>query len=115
MLYRRETGRPPGTGAGAAAGWIAELTGFAGIGACLYTALEANIPPPLTAAKLADLAVRSAACPSGAERRDGISYLQQQKRRGIETPLMPGYEEAILQHTGARDLEDAWARARPPP
>lgn len=112
MLYRRETGRLPGSGDAVTVGWIAELAGFAGTDVCLYTALKPNIPLPLTAAKLADLAVRSAVRPSGTQRRDGISYLQQQKRRGIETPLMPSYEEAVLARTGARNLEDAWARAR---
>ena len=28
------------------------------------------------------------------------------------TPLMPAYEEAVLARTGARDLDDAWKRAR---
>lgn len=111
MLYRRETGRPNDISAGSRAAWIAELAGFAGIGTCLYTAFQPNIRP-LTAQKLAELAVRSAATAVGAERRDGISYLQQQKRRGLVTPLMPAYEEAVLARTGARDLDAAWERAR---
>lgn len=111
MLYRRETGRTDGTGAGSAVGWIAELPDCAGISICLYTALPANIWP-LTADKLAELAVESAIAPAGAQRRDGISYLQQQKRRGLATPLMSSYEEAVLARTGARDLDDAWKRAR---
>ena len=112
MLYRRETGCLKNTSAGPRAEWIAELAGFAGIGTCFYTALHANIQP-LTAEKLAELAVRSAAAPAGAERRDGISYLQQQKRRGTVTPLMPAYEEAVLARTGADDLSGAWVLARP--
>ncbi len=111
MLYRRETGRLYDTGAGSRAVWIAELASFAGTSTCLYTALQANIRP-LTAEKLAELAVRSAAAPAGAERRDGISYLQQQKRRGLVTPLMPAYEEGVLTRTGADDLAGAWERAR---
>ncbi len=112
MLYRRETGRLNDTSAVSRVGWIAELPDFAGISICLYTALEANIPPPLTAEKLAELAVCSAAGPSGGKRRDGISYLQQQKRRGIETPLMFPYEEAVLGRTGTRNLDEAWRRVR---
>lgn len=112
MLYRRETGRLNDTSAISRVGWIAELPDFAGISICLYTALEANIPPPLTAEKLAELALRSAAGPAGSKRRDGISYLAQQKQRGIETPLMRPYEEAVLACTGARDLGEAWQRAR---
>jgi hypothetical protein len=111
MLYRRETGRLNGPGSGAHAGWIAELAGFAGTSTCLYAALEANIRP-LTAEKLAELALRSAAAASGAERRDGISYLQEQKQRGIVTPLTFPYEEAVLARTGARDLDGAWERVR---
>ena len=111
MLYRRETGRLRDINAGAQTAWIVELSGFAGTNTCLYTALQPNIQP-LTVQKLAGLAVRSAAAPAGAERRDGISYLQQQKRRGIMTPLVPAYEEAVLARTGARDLADAWERTR---
>lgn len=111
MLYRRETGHLNDISAGSRATWIAELVDFAGTGTCLYTALQPNIRP-LTADKLAELAVCSAAAAAGAERRDGISYLQQQKRRGVMTPLMPPYEEAVLARTGARDLIGAWQRAR---
>jgi hypothetical protein len=114
MLYRRETGRPNEPSAASRA-WIAELRGYQGLSTCFYTALDENIPRPLTADKLAELAVRSAAGPSGASRRDGISYLQQQKRRGITTPLMHPYEEAVLARTGARDLDEAWQRARSDP
>jgi hypothetical protein len=56
--------------------------------------------------------VCSAVALAGAERRDGISYLQQQKRRGLVTPLISPYEEAVLKSTGARDLDGAWERAR---
>lgn len=111
MLYRRETGRLNYMSGGSRAAWIAELPGFAGLDTCLYTAFEANIRP-LTAQKLAELAVRSAAAAAGAERRDGISYLRQQKHRGLVTPLMRPYEEAVLRRTGARDLADAWERVR---
>jgi hypothetical protein len=111
MLYRRETGHLNDTSAGSRVAWIAELPGFAGTSTCLYTAMQPNIRP-LTADKLAELAIDSAAAPAGAEHRDGISYLQQQKRRGVATPLMPSYEEAVLARTGARNLDGAWERAR---
>jgi hypothetical protein len=112
MLYRRETRRLNDETAGSQAAWIAELPRFKGTCPCLYTALQANIRP-LTAEKLAELAVNSAAAQAGAERRDGISYLQQQKGRRLTTPLMADYEKAVLARTGARDLEGAWKRARP--
>jgi hypothetical protein len=111
MLYRRETGRLHDVSTGSRASWIGQLAGLAGTDACLYTAFEPNIRP-LTAEKLAELAVFSAVAPAGAERRDGISYLQQQQRRRVVTPLMHAYEEAVLARTGARDLGEAWERAR---
>jgi hypothetical protein len=101
LLYQRESGRQGDARVVAEAGWIAELPGFAGTSSCLYTALRTNIPPPLTGEKLAELALGSAASPSGASKRDGISYLAQQKRRGVVTPLMKSYEEALLAATGA--------------
>jgi hypothetical protein len=109
MLYRRESGQvgEPTTYRRAPATWIRELRDFAGVDVCLYTALRPNIAP-LTAARLAELAIQSAKAPSGRERRDGISYLQEQKRRGIKTPLMRLYEAEILRRTGARDLDHAW-------
>jgi hypothetical protein len=112
MLYRRETGRLSDTNVISRVHWIDELPGLAGVSICLYAALEANIPPPLTAEKLAELALRSATGPAGGKRRDGISYLAQQKQRGIETPLMRPYEDAVLARTGARDLDEAWRRVR---
>ena len=115
MLYRREAGRrgdKPARG-DATARWIATLHGFAGLDACLYTALPANIEP-LTVDRLAELALHSAAARAGAQRRDGISYLDQQKRHGVRTPLMPGYEAAVLARTGARNLREAWSRVRAP-
>jgi hypothetical protein len=87
------------------------MAGFEGTSICLYTALQANIWP-LTGDKHAGLALCSATAPAGAERRDGISYLHEQKRRGLVTPLMSPYEEAVLERTGAHDLADAWERAR---
>src|SRR5690349_8182402 len=109
MLYERETGRRLDINNRSRVAWIAELPNFANTSTCLYTALGANIRP-LNAEKLAKLAVLSAAAPAGAKHRDGISYLQEQKNRGLVTPLMPAYEEAVLAVTGARDLDDAWRR-----
>ena len=108
LLYRRESGR---IGNGARASWIAALPSFAGLQTCLYTALPPNIEP-LSADRLAELALHSAAALAGARRRDGISYLEQQERRGVMTPLTPAYLAAILARTGARDLGEAWRAAR---
>jgi hypothetical protein len=112
MLYRRETGLRGDSADRAAKGsWIAGLTGFAGLDTCLYAALGANISP-LTAGKLAELAIKSASSGAGAQRRDGISYLDQQQRRGLVTPLTGPYEAAVLAQTGAQTLAEAWARVR---
>lgn len=79
---------------------------FAGLDIVLYTKLGANIND-LSAAKLADLAIRSAKANAGKVGNDGISYLIAIKRQGISTPLMPEYENEILRKTGTSRLEDA--------
>jgi hypothetical protein len=56
--------------------------------------------------------VSSAKAAAGERRHDGISYLQEQKARGVATPLMPAYEAEVLRRTGATDLEDAWTGIR---
>jgi cation transport regulator ChaC len=111
LLYRRETHRDDAS-VPAQVDWIHGLPHFWGTSVCLYAALAANIPPPLTGEKLAELAVASATAPSGADKRDGISYLAQQKHRRIRTPLMASYAQAVLARTSARDLDEAWRRAR---
>ena len=113
LLYRRETwqiSRPTGE-PDPPVDWIRALPGFAGLSLCLYTALEPNIEP-LTAAHLAELALGSARGPTGEAKRDGISYLVEQKRRGVETPLMPDYEAELLARTASDNLAEAWRRAR---
>lgn len=113
MLYRRETRRVGDriTYRQAGASWINKVIDFAGVAVCIYTALPANISP-LTVQTLAELALSSARASAGSRRHDGISYLDEQRRRGLRTPLMPGYEQEILARTGARDLQDAWTRVR---
>jgi hypothetical protein len=110
LLYQREAHND--ASAPGSIDWIEELADFHGTSVCLYTALRANISRPLTGEKLAQLAYSSASGPSGADKTDGISYLAQQKRRGVRTPLMPGYEEALLARADARNLDEAWRHAR---
>ncbi len=90
---------------------VEKLENFAGLDVVLYTKLGANITDP-NAAKLADLAVKSAKAEAGRTGKDGISYLLSVKRQGISTPLMQGYENKILRKTGALSLEDALSRCR---
>ena len=72
----------------------------------LYTRIGSNIERP-TAEGLATLAICSARGEAGAKGKDGISYLSSVIVHRISTPLLPGYRDAILRRTGARDLEEA--------
>lgn len=112
MLWRRETGRaqgsydpPPHPGPNTVL--VGELRSFEGVTLVLYTRIAANIPPPLTGQKLADLAIKSAKSPNVEKGRDGISYLINAKKAGIKTPLSPDYEAAVLELTSTDSLEAA--------
>ena len=85
---------------------VKRLENFRGVGVVLYTEIAENIEP-LTARKLAELALESAKSKHGAEGRDGISYLITAKRNGIVTPLSPEYEKEVLRRTGSPNLEEA--------
>ncbi len=65
-----------------------------------------------TPAQLARLAVDSASDPKVKEGMDGITYLMNAKKSGIETPLTPAYEKEILRLTGTTSLEEALAKCR---
>lgn len=117
LLYARETGRP-GSGvlyrpdpAKPNQVYIKALPYFQDFDAVLYTSTAADIEP-LTAEELARRAVASAAGPAGAANRDGIRYLIDAKRHGVETPLMATYERKVLEMTGAPDLIHARERVR---
>jgi hypothetical protein len=60
---------------------------------------------PLTAARLADLAIESARLERTG--RDGIAYLIDAKRNGILTPLSEAYEQEILRRLEVVDLNQA--------
>jgi hypothetical protein len=62
---------------------------------------------PLTGDELAARAIASARSEFGQDRRDGISYLLGAKNVGIETPLRPEYESAILRTLRVTSLEGA--------
>jgi hypothetical protein len=89
---------------------VESLRSVEGVETVLYTKIGPNIEEP-TAIKLAELAVNSArALQDG---KDGISYLINAKRFGIQTPLTPNYETEILRLTGTDSLEAALASTRP--
>jgi hypothetical protein len=60
---------------------------------------------PLTAARLADLAIESARLERTG--RDGITYLIDAKRNGLLTPLSEAYEQEILRRIEVVDLNQA--------
>jgi hypothetical protein len=82
---------------------------FAGLDRVLYTEIAANIEN-LSAARLADLAIASAAGPH--DGRDGISYLMDAKRYGIDTSLSGAYEDEIKKRMNTGDLLEALKKAR---
>ena len=82
-----------------------------GIDVVLYTKIGANIDD-LSAAKLAELAIASAAKLSNG--RDGISYLKSAMDNGIETALSKAYADEIMRRLEVSSLEDALAKARKP-
>ena len=88
-----------------------ELRNFAGLDIVLYARFGATLTDP-TPDELADRAIRSVSTEAGQRGRDGISYLMSLKRQGIVTPLMAGYEQAILTRTSAASLEAALAELR---
>lgn len=90
---------------------VAEVQDFHGVDHVLYTSIGANITNP-TPSTLAHLAIESAAGSSGAQGRDGISYLISLKNQNIQTPLMEEYEAEILRVLDASSLQQALPRAR---
>ena len=113
MLYRREMRLSGRNCPKPRPSWIRSLEECRSVDVCLYAAFPSNLSPDeLSPEGLARLAIKSASEAAGAKRRDGISYLEAVKHRGIETSLMAEYECEILKQTDARSLSDAWARAR---
>ncbi len=115
-LYRRElhavgSGKryqpPPARKANAIV--IERFLNLDGFDVVLSTRIAANIKP-LTARKLAELAIESARRLK--DGKDGISYLIAAKANGIETPLMAKYEEEILKQLQAQNLGQTLASLR---
>jgi hypothetical protein len=72
--------------------------------------LVVRIPPniePLNGDELAARAIRSAGTDFRVNGKDGISYLLGAKDVGIETPLRPDYESAILRRLNVTSLDRA--------
>ncbi len=116
MLWRRETHRIGSDRGYAPPSPITPNTvivtnhpGLAGVELVLATKIGANFSP-LTAQKLAQLAIESARTDTGPKHRDGISYLHDAMTAGIITPLTAPYEQEILKQTDTDSLEAAWQK-----
>jgi hypothetical protein len=119
MLWRRETGR-----SGTEARYntkepgeieIRNAKNLAGIGEVIYAAPRPNLQAD--GKELAALAIASAQGNAGVDQRDGINYLINAKKYGVETPLSDDYEKSILEITHQPDLQAAfqWLRKQPDP
>lgn len=114
MLWRRETRQIDPT-----KGYVAqyspipnalivqELRDFEGVGRVLYADFPAagkaiERPDPAELARRAIGSVHKAP-----DHRDGITYLMDAKKSGVETELTPAYEKLVLELTGAGTLRDA--------
>jgi len=98
---------------------IERLENFGGVSVVMYTSLKANINRVLQdnlsaedkAKELASLAIESVTKETFCSQRDGIQYLADAIRCGIQTPLTNLYKQEILRHVGnALDLEEARLR-----
>jgi len=89
------------------------LANFDGCDHVIYAKLPAVLEPDPV--DLARRAIASARASSGAEGRDGITYLMGVRANGIETPLTPAYEREILRQTATTNLSDAHTAARANP
>jgi hypothetical protein len=116
LLWRRER-RKEGSGdeyvesSSPNAVLIHDLPGTSDLDHLLYTDFnpegKLNEPDPLT---LAQAAIDSVAIAQTG--KDGISYLMENMKAGIVTPLTPRYQESILALTKAADLAEALESVR---
>jgi hypothetical protein len=115
MLWRRETNqtgrqryhRPEAIGPNDVT--VETVHDLSGVRTVLYAKIGQNIDE-LSPKTLAELAIHSVpAAPRGS---DGITYLIDAKKSGIETPLMKSYESEILRQTRSKTLRGALNRLR---
>jgi cation transport regulator ChaC len=118
LLWRRETRNEcsdkhycPPANPGPNAVVVEHLQNLVDVETVLFTKIGANIKNR-SPEHLADLAICSARRVAGARRLDGISYLISVKKQGIQTPLLPDYEAAILRKADAQTLDEAYDKIR---
>ena len=115
MLWRRETRqtgrqkyrRPDVIGRDDVT--VETIHDLSGVRTVLYAKIGQNIDG-LSARTLAELAIHSVQTASPGD--DGITYLMDAMRCGVETPLTRGYESEILRQTRAKNLQVAVNRLR---
>jgi len=83
---------------------VETIRDLSGVRTVLYVKIGPNIVR-LSARTLAELAINSVQTASPGN--DGITYLMDVKRCGVETPLTRGYESEILRQTRTRTLRDS--------
>jgi cation transport regulator ChaC len=86
---------------------IKAIKDFCDIETVLYTSIGKNIDGKINPEILCDLAIESIQAEAGKNRKDGIRYLLNNKRNGIETEFSEQYEKLILSKTETKSLEEA--------
>ncbi|RUT71526.1 hypothetical protein D0817_06520 [Flavobacterium cupreum] len=80
---------------------------FENVETVIYTSIGKNIDGKVTAEKLSQLAIESILSKAGENKKDGIRYLYESKNNSIVTNLSQEYEQAILDKTETKILEEA--------
>lgn len=80
---------------------------FENVETVIYTSIGKNIDGKITAEKLSQLAIESILSKAGENKKDGIRYLYESKKNSIVTNLSQEYEQAILDKTETKTLEEA--------
>lgn len=80
---------------------------FENVETVIYTSIGKNIDGKITAEKLSQLAIESILSKAGENKKDGIRYLYESKNNSIVTKLSQEYEQAILDKTETKTLEEA--------
>jgi hypothetical protein len=107
---KEDSGEHYSAGAGKNDVLVREWTECPWVETVLYTDFNPSGKVTLPADALAKAAIESV--PKAKEGKDGITYLADNERAGIQTPLTKDYHAAILKQTGAATLEAALAHAK---
>lgn len=114
MLWRRETGKI-GTGKKYKHSdrpsknkvQIEIVENFYNTQKVLFTSIGRNIDEEITAAKLADFAIKSILTEAGLNKKDGLRYLLSNNRNGITTEFSSDYKMEVLRKTNSASLEES--------